>query len=754
MLFRLSPLAAAALAFASLPAFAQPTEPSAAATTPEAPLESQPKQEPVLLAPVNVVDRAPGQDYAPTIATVGKLPVAVRDIPQVVTVVTRAVLDAQNATSLTEALRNVPGITLQAGEGGAIGDNVNLRGFTARTDIYLDGSRDRGQYKRDTFSLDSVEVLKGPSSLFFGRGSTGGVINQVSKTPLKTDLNQVGVSYGTDDYTRTTADFNRVLSDTAAVRVALFAQDVKSTRDVVQQQDWGIAPSLRVALNKDTDMTLIGLYQQNRDVPDYGIPFVDGAPAEVSHDRFYGNTDDKFDQNTAVGKVKLEHRFNSWLTLQNQTQIGENTTNANPTPYRVCTAAFNNAGTAPTGPCPVAAPGAPYDQVTVQSDRRDRELKDTSAFTQFDAIAKLQTGSIGHILVGGVEIGRDSTHNQAYTASRRQLDNLGNFEPNATPADITRTRAPTFTEGSARTVGVYLNDTVSLTPEWKVVGGIRRDRFDADVKTVTNATGNVAVQANGQPNAFERTDYGTSVRGGVIWQPTTTLSTYASYGTSFNPSAEAVTISAAQSTVAPEKTKSYEVGAKWDVFNGNLSLTSAVFHIEKTNARTTDQLGVVTVDGNTQVEGFELGAVGRITRNWQVIAGYSRLESELKKTNDGTGTGAARVSFQGNELPNTPANAASLFTTYRILRDYEVGGGFNYIDERFVTTSNLTKVDSYVRADALAAYHQPRYDIQLNVQNVFDEKFFDSIVASENGRAVPGRGRTVILSGLLRWGKT
>ncbi|MES2884768.1 MAG: TonB-dependent siderophore receptor [Pseudomonadota bacterium] len=749
MRFRLHPLAAAALALTTLPSFAQLAASTEVAATPS-PDAAPPSTADVVLPQVKVVDHAPGEDYAPVTATVGKLPVAVRDIPQVVTVVTRAVLDAQNATSLTEALRNVPGITLQAGEGGAIGDNVNLRGFTARTDIYLDGSRDRGQYKRDTFSLDSVEVLKGPSSLFFGRGSTGGVINQVSKTPLKTDLNQVGFSYGTDDYTRTTADFNRVLSNTAAVRVALFAQDVKSTRDVVQQQDWGIAPSLRVALNKDTDLTLTGLYQQNRDVPDYGIPFVDGAPAEVPHDRFYGNTDDQFDQNTAVGKIKVEHRLNSWLTLQNQTQLGENSTGANPTPYRVCTTTFNN----PAGSCPVAAPGAPYDQVTVQSDRRARELKDTSAFTQFDAIAKLNTGSISHIVVGGVEIGRDSTHNQAYTASRRQLDNLGNFEPNATPADIGRTRAATFTEGSARTMSVYLNDTVGLTPEWKVVGGIRRDRFDADVKTVNNSNGAIATQANGQPNAFARTDYGTSVRGGVIWQPTTRLSTYASYGTSFNPSAEAVTISASQSTVAPEKTKSYEVGAKWDVFNSKLSLTSAVFHIEKTNARTTDQLGVVTVDGRTQVEGFELGAVGRITRNWQVIAGYSRLESELKKTNDGTGTGAARVSFQGNELPNTPANAASLFTTYRMLRDYEVGGGFNYIDERFVTTSNLTKVDSYVRADVLAAYHQPRYDVQLNVQNLFDEEFFDSIVASENGRAVPGRGRTVILSGLLRWGKT
>ena len=745
MRFRLHPFAAAALAFAPLPALAQPADTFVSAADP-ASAEVAVADSAVMLEKVEVKEEVgPGKDFAPVTATVGKIPLTVRETPQVVTVINRAVLDAQNATTLQDALRNVPGITLAAGEGGAIGDNVNLRGFTARTDIYLDGSRDRGQYKRDTFALDSVEVLKGPSSLYFGRGSTGGVINQVSKTPLRRDLNQVSASVGTDEYYRTTADFNRVLSENAAVRVALFAQDVGSTRDVVKQEDFGLAPSLAVALNKDTDLTLIGLVQRNRDIPDYGLPFINGAPAKVPHDRFYGNTDDRFDQDANVGKFKLEHRYNSWLTLQNQTQISETLTRANPTPYRVCTAAFNNAGTAPTGPCPVAPANAPYDQVTVQSDRRDRELKDRSAFTQFDAIARLNTAGLKHTLVLGLEVGRDDTFNQAYVASRRQLDNLGNFEPNATPTDIARTRAATYTEGSARTIGVYVNDLVEISPQWKVIAGVRRDRFDADAKTVNNSNGLNA-------SAFERTDYGTGLRGGVIFEPIPALSTYVSYGTSFNPTAEAVTITAAQAGVAPEKTQSYEAGAKWDLLGGNLMLSAAVFHIDKTDARTTDQLGVVTVDGNTQVEGFELGAVGRITREWQVIAGYSRLESELKETRDGSGTGAARVSFQGNELPNTPHHAASLVTTYRFLRDYEIGGGVNYIDERFVTTSNQTKVDSYLRTDLVAGYHRPRYDVQLNVQNLFDEEYFDSIVASENGRAVPGRGLTFIATGTLRWG--
>lgn len=735
MRFRLHPLAAAALAFASLPTFAQQT----AAPNPE---PAAPATVDVVLPEVIVVDRQASRDFIPETATVGRLPLAISEVPQVVTVINRAVLDAQNATTLNDALRNVPGITLGSGEGGNIGDNLVLRGFTARTDIYLDGARDRGQYSRDTFSLDSVEVLKGPASLFFGRGSTGGVINQVSKTPLKTDRSQITASIGTDDYYRTTGDFNRVLSDTASFRLAVFAQDVGSTRDVVEKQDFGFAPSLAVALNKSTDLTLTGLIQRNRDIPDYGLPFINGAPAEVPHSRFYGNTDDQFDQDANVGKVKIEHRFNSWLSLQNQTQISENTLKASPTPYRVCTAAFNN----PAGSCPVAAPGAPYDQVTVQSDRRDRELKDTSVFNQLDVIAKLKTAGFAHTLVGGIEVGRDTTANQSYTASRRQLDNLGNFEPNATPANITRTPAATRTEGTARTQAVYLNDTVTLSPQWKVVGGLRRDRFDADAKTITNATG--------ATTGFARTDYGTSVRGGVIFDPIPAVSTYVSYGTSFNPSAEAVTISAAQSSVAPEKTKSYEAGAKWESLGGNLLLTSAVFLIDKDEARTTDPLGTVSLDGNTQVQGFEIGAVGRITRAWQIIGGYTFLDSELKETKDGSGTGAARISFKGNQLANTPENAASLFSTYRLNGGIELGGGAYYIDERFVSTANTTKVDGYVRVDALAAWRQPRYEVQLNLQNVLDEDYFEGIIGSEGGRATPGIGRTAILTGTYRWGKT
>lgn len=666
-----------------------------------------------------------------------------RDIPQTVNVVSRAVMDAQAATTLTDALRNVPGITLQAGEGGAIGDNVNLRGFSARTDIYLDGARDRGQFKRDTFELESIEVLKGPSSLFFGRGSTGGVINQVTKVPTLRSAYDVTGSIGSDGYYRGAVDLNQPIDGHSAVRFNAFAQDIASTRDVVENKDFGLAPAFRYGIGEQTEVTLSGLVQRNHDIPDYGIPFLNGRPANVPLDRFYGDTDDFYRQAVNAFRARIDSTLTPWLSLRNQFTASETDIAARPTPYRVCTAAFDNAGSAPVGPCP-APTGPSLDQITVQSDRRDREVDDGSIFDQLDLIAKFDTGRIGHQLIAGAEVGRDATRNQGWTSTPRELDSLGGFTSGPTPANTVRTRNPTYVQGSGDTLGVYLNEAATLTKQLKAVAGLRWDQFDATSRTINNSDGGIAV-TGGVPQGFQRRDYFTSVRSGLIWQPSERQSYYVSYGTSFNPSAEAVTISAAQSLVSPEKTESYETGARWDVFDGGLSLSAAVFHIEKTNARTTDPTtALVTIDGNTRVDGGELGAVGRIGRNWQVIAGYSYLDSELVSARDVTTTINGRVPVQGNVLANTPRHSGSLWTSYRFLKDFEAGGGVYFLGSRYVNTANVGRVNSYWRTDAMLAYHRPRYDLQLNLQNLLDVSYFDSIVASENGRAVPGRGRTVI----------
>ncbi|MEO6749583.1 MAG: TonB-dependent receptor plug domain-containing protein, partial [Casimicrobiaceae bacterium] len=295
----------------------------------------------VTLPPINVTGTS-NKDYAPTMTSIGKTAAPLRDIPQSMTVIDRAVLDAQGVASLQDALRYVPGITIGSAEGGTIGNNINLRGFSARTDIYLDGMRDRGQYYRDTFFLDSVEVLKGPSSMLFGRGSTGGVINQVSKVPSLVPFDEVTATVGSNDYYRATGDVDVPLSPTSAFRLSAMGQDVHTTRDVMSNQDIGIAPSLRTGIGTPTEITLSALLLHNHDMPDYGLPPLDGHPAPVSSSTFFGLTDDRTVQDVAAVTARIKHRFDDNLTLRNQTQYNRYTIDARETgPNRIGTVAGN-----------------------------------------------------------------------------------------------------------------------------------------------------------------------------------------------------------------------------------------------------------------------------------------------------------------------------------------------------------------------------------------------------------------------------
>ncbi|MES2018721.1 MAG: TonB-dependent siderophore receptor [Pseudomonadota bacterium] len=730
-----TPMAAAILAaFASplavQPVFAQATP--ATTTLPEV-----------------LVSGSADKSYAPDLTTVGgKEAIAVRDVPQTVNVVNRAVLEAQAANSMTEALRNVPGITISAGEGGAIGDNINLRGFSSRTDVFRDGFRDRGQYSRDTFNIEAVEVLKGPSSMLFGRGSTGGVINQVSKKPSLKSGTEATATVGTDDYYRATLDVNRKLSDTSAVRLNAFGQDLKSTRDVVRNQDFGIAPSLRLGMGTPTELTLSALIQRNDDLPDYGFPILtsDGLgtvrkPVDAPANAYYGYLDDHFKQAVNMANASLRHKFSPTLTLRTQLQVSNSKTEAAPSPLTSSSVRRTTE--------PVALPGNPASlrdplaSLIASREDRDRDFTDKSIFSQTDLIAKIKSGAMLHTVTTGLELGRDEYREQRYvwntTTAQREI-NLGN------PVNGTRqgTRALTRTvETTADTLGLYVNDQIDLNKQWKVVGGLRWDRFKVS-SGLTRATLPAGYPADTTVASAPHSDSMLSQRAGVIFQPTEMQSYYLSYGTSFNPSAETVTQSATTAALDPEKNRAYELGAKIDVMDGNLSFNGALFSVSKDNARTTDAVTrITTLDGDVRVRGIEVGVVGRITPAWQVLAGYTLLDSEIVTSLDvGTGLDAG-IRSQGKTLQNTPRHNASLWTTFSFLQNWEAGGGLVYASERFVNNFETAVVDGYTRVDASLAFKQPNYDLRFNLQNATDKKYYE--VAS-GGRATPVKGRGVLVT--------
>ncbi|HEY4540997.1 MAG TPA: TonB-dependent siderophore receptor [Noviherbaspirillum sp.] len=707
---RLTPLTAALLA-----AFAAP------ATLPlHAYGQSASARGATTLPAITVTDSAE-DDYAPGVTSIGKTPVPLRDIPQSITVINRAVLEAQNATSLTEALRNVPGITLGAGEGGVIGDNINIRGNSARTDIYLDGMRDRAQYARETFFLESVEVLKGPSSVLFGRGSTGGVINQVSKEAKLRDFNEVSAGIGTDSTYRTTADINRKLSDTSAFRVSAVAHTNESTRDVIESTRYGVAPTLGFGIGTPTEVTISTLHQRRDEIPDYGFPFdangANGAPAatgnpakpiSTNRDYFFGYTDDEFDQDVDIATLRVTHKFSPNLTLRNQTQYSKAGIHAMPTT--------------------ITAAGV--------RNRRERDIDDQSLFNQTDLIAKFDTGAIKHTLVTGIELGREEYENQGYDWDGETNQSLTAPIYGPMPASVTRSSG-TLTKNSANTVGVYVNDTIELNKQWKLVGGLRWDRFAFKGWERTNT---------GAVTELSQTDTMLSHRAGVVYQPSEIESYYLSYGTSFNPSAESITLQTANLNIDPEENRSIELGAKWELMGGNLGLSTALFRIDKKNARSRDTFNNVVGSGETRVNGFEIGATGRITKNWQVFGGYTYLDGEI--INLFENSGGASVPRSGNVLPNTPKHSASLWTTYRFASGWEIGGGAVYSDKRFGNNANSAQLPSYTRYDATLAYITKKYDVRLNLQNLSDKEYFE--VAS-GSRATPATGRSAMATVTYRF---
>ena len=716
----LRPLAIACMALAPQLAFAQTSPSSSGDTT---------------LPEVKVKDGVAGPDYNPATSSIGGgVETPLRDIPQSVTVINSALMQAQGATSLADALRNVPGITMGAAEGGSIGNNFNLRGFSARTDLYLDGMKDRGQFYRDVFSLDAVEVLQGPSSMLFGRGSTAGVINQVSKLPTQERFATATVTGGTQPSFRVTGDINQPIDATSAFRIAAVGQDVHSTRDVMQNHDYGLAPALTFGMGTPTVVTFNALLTHNHDMPDYGLPPVNGAPADVNRKTFYGATDDRTIQDVVNLNGTIKHKFGNGVTLRNQTYFSRYSIDARES-------GPNNVGTLSATGVYTAFPAAnlanntplPLSQLYVGIGSHDRSITDTSLYNQTDLIFQFATGGIRHQLIAGLELGRDTNDTQNFT--RNIPGNPNNYfravsliDPVYEPAKQIQAVAGNHVEASATDVAPYINDTIAFTDQWKAVVGVRYDRYNA---SLTNSI-------NQPPSASQSIGY-TSVRAGVIFQPTDVQSYYFSYGTSFNPSLETLALTSGQQSLEPETSKQFELGAKWDVLDGNLSVTAAIFDIEKDNTRSQISPGVYQLTGNVRVRGFQTSIAGRLTSNWQVFGGYTYLDAEIVKA-------SVLDNSQGKVPANTPKNSATLWTTYNFTRDWQVGTGIAYMSDRFTSNNNAVKVPDYFRWDAMVGYYQPTWGLQLNVFNLTDRLAYDSLIPSDRGRSVPGTNRQALLS--------
>ena len=671
------------------------------------------------------------------------------DIAQSVTVLDKELLGAQGATSLADALRNVPGITLGGAEGGQIGNNINLNGFTARTDIFLDGFRDRGQYYRDTFALDSVEVLMGPSSMLFGRGSTGGAINQVPHQATLKPGAQIATSVNTNGMVRGTAGIDQPLSSTAALRVDGMWQDgAPTTRTAMTNRDYGFAPTLRMGIGTPTEVTVSGLVQHNRDRPDYGVSPLNGAPVSVPRNTVYGYDTDRTIQDVTAGSAAITHHFSPQVSLRNQVQYNAVTTDAVET-------AANTIGTIGSNGFAVLTPAAtsslPLAMLGVRLQSHDRVIHDTSLFDQAELKVEFGTGPLRHTLLVGSELGRDTYRNQLYYrngacngvalnapgAITGYVGCVALLDPGYGDSPAAVAEAPgNYATGRADTLGVYANDTLALGERLKLVGGLRWDSYAA---TITNSINLANTPGNTTLPYARQTVHYTSVRAGAIWQPTRALSTYASFSTSFDPALEQLTSTTGISApLPPETNHAYELGGKWDLAHDRLHLNAAAFQITQFNSRSQNSDNTYTANGTVRVRGVRLGADGEIVHGWKVFAGYSHLDARIVQ--------AIAVGTQGKVPINTPRDAAMVWSTLDLDRHWQIGGGATTMGKRYANNTDTVAVGSYLRTDATIAWRQPRYDLRVNVFNLANVHYSDALIASDGGRAVPGTGRTALFT--------
>ncbi len=532
---------------------------------------AEPKpDEPIALPPVVVQDQS--SPYIVPQSSLSKFPEPLIDIPQSITIVPEKLLEEQAGTTLRDALRNVPGITSTAGEGGgAQGDVFNLRGFNARNDTYIDGVRDSGSYFRDSFNFDSVEVLKGPSSTYFGRGST-------------VDVNQ---------------PIPEVLPN-AAFRLNLMVhRDDVVERDKIEVKRLGLAPSMSFGLGTPTQVTFSYLLQYEDNIPEYGFPYKDGKPVRTDRSNWYGLTKDDHEETTVnIGTIKLDHTFNDMFNFRNTLRysyVDRNSTVTNPT-----------------------APGGP---LLVRS-RPQRDAQESILSNQSDLTAKFNTYSFKHTVSTGIEVGRE-TFDLIRWASAGPDTTIQN--PNNNQPPNPRSRAAE-SDTSAFGFGIYAADQIKLNEYFDLVGGVRFDYFDARVDDY------FAPPPNDKRKQLDRE---WSYRGGLVFHPTDWQSYYFSYGTSFNPSAEGVALTPATNGTPPEENEIFEVGAKLNFFGGALSLQGAVFRIDKKNARTPspDPLAPNVVTAKQRSQGFEIGVTGRLLPGLNVFSGYTFLDTEILKDN-------------------------------------------------------------------------------------------------------------------------
>jgi catecholate siderophore receptor len=683
---------------------------------------------------------------APAVASPKYAAAPLRDIPQTIEVIPRAAMEAQGVTTLSEALRNVPGITLQAGEGGGAsstaGDMFNMRGFNASNSLFVDNVRDDGLISRDVYNLEQVEVFMGPTGSDVGRGTAAGYVNMQSKTPHLPRANSATLTYGSANQRRGTIDVNQPLASgnpegwigRSAVRLnALWQDSGVAGRDEVENETKAFAPSIGLGLGTPTRVIASAQILRQRNLPDYGIP---GAAWEsstlapttvhaknpVDQSNYFGSPAydyDDADQSTVLARV--EHDMSSRWTVSNQTRT-------NRTEREAVISTVQS----------VASFDPETEMVTVARQGNVRENSITS--NQTVLTGQIATGRLEHNIASGLEFARESQFAPALGGVGTRLPvSIYSPNPDDPVAGYALSRTGAFTDGATDTAAVYVFDSVSLGSRIQVNGGLRFEHYETEFRSV-DASNATLVDESGSDGLV-------SGKAGIVFRARPNGNVYVSYGTTMTPPGAAnFTLSGAPANqnnpnVKPQESANFEVGTKWDLAGGRLSVTGAVFHTINRNVLFVVDAAAVpptyNQDDKQRVDGITIGATGQITPQWHVLASVGYLDTESLSQN---------VINNGNRLTLSPEFSGSFWTHYRLPKGWALGGGVRGTTEVFINPANTIEAPGYYIVDGLVEYALNQYlTLRLNVYNVTDTVYIRN-VNNNGGRYNPGNPRTAQLS--------
>jgi catecholate siderophore receptor len=654
------------------------------------------------------------------------------ETPQSISVVSAEELANRAVGDLNDALRSVPGISLGAGEFSWQGNTPIIRGFAARGDMFLDGMRDFGNYYRDAFNIQQLEVLQGPSSIFFGRGSTGGVINQSSKRPTMLDVSSLTLAAGSNETFRAVADVNKPLEalgeGSAARIVGMWHKSNVPGRDVAAFERFGVAPSLALGLGTPTRLRANYFHQSDRNVPDYGLPWYFGEGAPVPRNNFYGFESDFQNTEANVLTLRAEHDPDENVSFGAQIRYAHYGRD-----FRITEVVLDPATTLAT----------PLDSVVLNRNIWSGDSVETALIAQADVTAEFMTGGLAHAVVVGIEGGSESS--TPIFKNSLGVPNVGLLTPDPSqPFTSTNSFIRLSADTDATSFAVFAVDTIDLSAKWEATFGFRWDYFDVLYKgTNFSPDGTLISDAR-----IPQTDKMPSYRAALLYKPRNNGTVYATFGTSFNPSAESLTqitsgraFGTENANIDPEENQSFELGTKWEMLAEALTFNAAIFRIEKRNVRIPDldNPGFNMLGGKHRVDGFQIQAVGHVTAPWMVSAGYTFLDSQVVTSV----LGGAPV---GSPLINTPEHSISLFTEYSFPSGFSMGGGARYQSERLAQNAStpVRRADGFWTFEAMAKYvFNENIQMQLNVYNLTDEYYLEQL---HPWHVVPGAGRSAQLS--------